>query len=43
VFRIKEQFDSFAPVASRANETSNAVLGLDAQIRRVPVEACPKG
>ena len=42
VFRIRTQFEQFAPVAAQANQTSNAVLGLDAQIRRVPVEACPR-
>lgn len=40
VFRIKAQFDAFAPLAAKANETSNAVLALDAQIRRIPVESC---
>ena len=42
VFRIKTQFEQFAPVAAKANETSNAVLGLDALIRRIPVETCPR-
>lgn len=40
VFRIKAQFEAFAPIAAQANTTSNEVLGLDAQIRRIPVEAC---
>ncbi|WP_293906881.1 caspase family protein [Phenylobacterium sp.] len=43
VFRIKSQFEAFAPVATRANEASNQILGLDAQIRHIPIEACPKG
>lgn len=41
VFRIRAQFEAFAPVAAQANELSNAVLGLDARIRRIPVETCP--
>jgi len=40
VFRIKSQFEAFAPVAAQANTTSNETLGLDAKIRRIPVEAC---
>lgn len=40
VFRIKTQFDAFAPVAAQANTTSNETLAQDARIRRIPVEAC---
>jgi hypothetical protein len=40
VFSIKTQFESFAPVAARANQASNDVLGLDAKIRRIPIETC---
>jgi len=40
VFSIKTQFESFAPVAAKANQTSNDVLGLDAKIRRIPIETC---
>jgi len=40
VFSIKAQFEGFAPVAAKANQTSNDVLGLDAKIRRIPIETC---
>jgi hypothetical protein len=40
VFQIKTQFEGFAPVAAKANQTSNEVLGLDAKIRRIPIETC---
>ena len=40
VFQIKKQFDAFAPIAARANQTSTDVLALDAKIRRIPVESC---
>ena len=43
VFQIKAQFEAFAPIAAKANEVSNEVLGYDARIRRIPVEACAKG
>ena len=40
VFQIKEQFAQFAPIAAKANDTSNEVLSLDAKIRRIPIETC---
>ena len=40
VFRIKAQFEAFAPIAARANTQSNEVLGLDARIRQIPVQSC---
>jgi hypothetical protein len=43
VFRIKAQFEAFAPVAARANQASSDVLALDAQIRRIPVQSCAGG
>jgi hypothetical protein len=43
VFRIKAQFDAFAPVAAQANAASIETLGLDAKIRQIPVESCSDG
>lgn len=40
VFRIKSQFEAFAPAAAQANTQSNDVLALDARIRQIPVQAC---
>ena len=40
VFSIKTQFENFAPVAAKANQASNDVLGFDAKIRRIPIETC---
>ena len=41
VFRIKAQFDAFAPVSAEANAASNAILALDGRIRRIPIAPCP--
>lgn len=40
VFQIKQQFADFEMIAAKANQTSNDVLALDAQIRRIPIQAC---
>lgn len=42
VFRIKAQFDQFAPISAHANEVSNEILAYDAKVRRVPIVPCAK-
>jgi uncharacterized caspase-like protein len=40
VFAIKSQFEAFAPIAAKVNQTSNETLGIDAKVRQIPIEAC---